>query len=115
MRAVVIGLCLALAADAVACPDDARKFTRDVGLEREIGGRSRTWLEKNFSAGESVCKTADHWVYTSYACSDWRHVLRLWFRDGKVSRVESARVWTGKICSRDVNERCAGERCGRSP
>jgi hypothetical protein len=103
VRVAVACLMLARVASAGPCAWDDKKF-EPAGDER-VAGKTKPWLERNFSAGKLVCKLADHWVYHSEGCSDWDRLLRIWFRDGKVVRVEGAKIWTGKICEGDLGRR----------
>ena len=100
VRAVVACLLLASTASAGPCEWDAKKL--EPAGDEMLAGKTKAWLEKNFSAGHLVCKLDDHWVYHSDGCTDWDRLLRIWFRDGKVVRVEAAKIWTGKICEGDL-------------
>ncbi|HTJ42502.1 MAG TPA: hypothetical protein VL463_10435 [Kofleriaceae bacterium] len=106
MRSVLILIVLARGALAIAepCADDPRYDRPDkphhgprYAERKDFVGKTAAQLVATF--GEPSCKSKAKWRYwRPDGCSYEKDVVTLWFRGGKVSRVNIVHVYTGEEC-----------------
>jgi hypothetical protein len=111
LRPTVIALVLTLAGVAHAdrppacrpspaydAPDeDGSKRPTPFSRKDFLGKRARRLLSQR---GEPECRSARLWrYYFPPGCSDWRTVVTLWFRRGKVVKVNIVTEYTGEECA----------------